>query len=78
MSEQPRLIGTVVTCYPSKSRYGGSFGEIAGDDGRHYVFSDGCVYRNRSHAVERTRVTFTSRDGTYATGIDQINKGGLP
>lgn len=75
MSEAPtKLSGVVESLSLSASKYGGSFGEIQGDDGKMYVWSAGHVFRNGSHPAVGVRVTFkVIGHGSYATNIDTVN-----
>lgn len=69
-----RRVGTVIAVHPSANRYGGTYGEIACDDGKHYVFSGANVFRNFSQAVMGARVSFEVVCYSYATNIDQLDK----
>ena len=69
-----RLCGTVVEAHPSADRYGGTFGEIAGEDGKTYTFNGGHVFRNCSRASVGAKVLFTVVNFSYATDIDQVDK----
>ncbi len=67
--------GEIVSVHRSEDRYGGAFGEIRGDDGRHYTYSNRTFYRNGSHADVGGRVTFeVVEHNTYATNVDRIDK----
>ena len=69
-----RLQGKVITNYPKSSKYGGTFGEILGDDGEYYIYSSSHVFRNMSQAKIGAVVTFEVVKYNYATNIDQVNK----
>lgn len=66
--------GTVVSLHASEGPYGGSFGEIAADDNRHYTWDVSNVFRNGTHMRVGQRVLFSVVAYTYATDISAIEK----
>lgn len=68
----PARISGIVECKHLHDRLG-SYGVIKGEDGKHYVFTAGSVYRNRSHAAIGAEVTFEIV-GSCASGIDDVYK----
>ena len=69
-----RIKGKVITVHPNSGKYGGTFGEILGDDGEYYIYSSSHVFRNFSQAKIGAVVTFEVVKHNYATNIDQMDK----
>lgn len=68
------MTGTVISVLASAYHYGGTFGEIQGDDGQIYCWSSGNVFRNFSHLDVGVRVSFVVVSHSYASSIDQLDK----
>jgi hypothetical protein len=73
-TEASRIAGEIVSMHTSSDTYGGTFGEIRGDDGKTYVYSGRQFFRNGSWPELGGRVDFVVADYVYATGINRTDK----
>jgi hypothetical protein len=72
--DEQRIKGEVIALHESSDAYGGTYGEILGDDGKVYTFSGRHFFRNFSTPELGAQVWFTVLKWSYATDIDRIDK----